>query len=146
METSSSLTRPELCVMKWAGISWGTGFQSCFPLVCPQSIERDSELPGDQGQSEALLIFFSYQCPYVVQRCRVQTSDLCRGWYTGKHSWLVAGAVSSHKRGHRRGRRTGNSRCSASAKFYNSLDECKKKRHFIFALKGAKFNSSNTAE
>lgn len=44
-----------------------------------------------------------------------------------------------------RGGRTGNSSSSASAKFYNSLDECKKK-HIIFALKGAKFNSSNTAE
>lgn len=44
-----------------------------------------------------------------------------------------------------RGGRTENSSCSASAKFYYSLDEGKIK-HFIFALEGAKFNFSNTAE
>lgn len=44
-----------------------------------------------------------------------------------------------------RGGRTEKSSCSASAKFYYSLDEGKIKR-FIFALKGAKFNFSKAAE
>lgn len=96
-----------------------------------------SELPGDQGQSKAPLMSLFYQCPYTVQRCGVQTSDICRGWDTGKHSWLVAGAVRSHKRAIvlvGRGGKTGNSSCSASAKFYNSLDECKKKKKKAFYL------------
>lgn len=152
METSPSLTRAQCYVMKWAGTFWGAGFCSCFPLVYPSTTERDAEQPVSclmiRGRVKHLLCPFLNNVPtlskgvvykhltFAEAGILASTAGLLLGrWVHIKEAIMPVG----------RGGRTGNSSCSGSAKFYNSLDECKKK-HFIFALKGAKFNSSNTAE
>lgn len=110
-----------------------------------------SELSGGQDRAKHLL------CPFLIH-----VLTLCKGVEYKHLTSAEAGILASTAalllgQGVHikeaivpvgRGGRTGNSSCSASAKFYNSLDELKKKKKKAFYLcsQGGKFNSSNTAE
>lgn len=107
-------------------------FSSSVSTVHGEGCWAVSELPGDQGQSEAPRLckgVWYKHLTFAEAGILASTAGLLLGqWVHTKEAIMPVG----------RGGRTGNSSCSASAKFYNSLDKCKKKKAFYLCSQGSR--------
>lgn len=121
----------------------GTGVCGCLPLAYPQSVERDAE------QSVSCLVIRD-KVKHLLCSFLINVTTLCKGVGYKHLTFAEAGILAStaglllgqwvHIKEAivpvgRRGR-TGNSSCSASAKFYNSLEKCKNKAFYLCSQGG----------